>query len=133
MDLSLYKTFNTSRGITYNYYHSPPQYENTTIIFHHGYPSTSADWYKQVAFFNEHGYETLVPDQLGYGGTDKPTVEELDKFKPSLIAKDMIELLEQEKVGAAVSVGHDWYVRKYSLFLCTLLMNVLILQGYFSQ
>jgi soluble epoxide hydrolase/lipid-phosphate phosphatase len=111
MDSSLYNTHKTSRGLTYNYYHSPAKGDNITLVFHHGYPSTSADWYKQAAFFIERGYGVVVPDQLGYGGSDKPTLEELDKLSTTLIAKDIIEILELEKVGKAISIGHDWYVK----------------------
>jgi soluble epoxide hydrolase / lipid-phosphate phosphatase len=110
MDASLYKTYQTCRGINYSYFFSPPRNGERTILFIHGFPSTSQDWHKQVAFFIGQGYGALVPDQLGYGGTDKPTIEELDKFKHNLIAKDMVELLDHEQVGPAVSIGHDWYV-----------------------
>jgi soluble epoxide hydrolase/lipid-phosphate phosphatase len=119
MDSSLYNTHKTSRGLTYNYYHSPAKGDNITLVFHHGYPSTSADWYKQVAFFIERGYGVVVPDQLGYGGSDKPTLEELDKLSTTLIAKDIIELLELEKVGRAISIGHDWEAHKCIMSWCT--------------
>lgn len=110
MDASLYKTHTTSRGIKYKYYFSPAQSGQRTLLFLHGYPSTSDDWHKQVPFFKEKGYGILVPDMLGYGGTDKPTREELEKFGLSLIAQDMVDLLEHEKVGSAVSIGHDGYI-----------------------
>jgi soluble epoxide hydrolase/lipid-phosphate phosphatase len=45
---------------------------------------------------------------LGYGGSDKPTLAELDTLRPSLMAEDMLELLAREQVGRAVSIGHDW-------------------------
>jgi soluble epoxide hydrolase/lipid-phosphate phosphatase len=108
MDRSLYKTHTTSRGVRYSYYFSPAKDNKQTLLFLHGFPSTSEDWHKQVPYFTERGYGALVPDMLGYGGTDKPTRDELEKFKPSLMAKDMIDLLENEKVGAAISIGHDW-------------------------
>jgi soluble epoxide hydrolase / lipid-phosphate phosphatase len=108
MDQTLYKSHTVSRGITYAYYFSPPKDHQRTLLFLHGYPSTSYDWHKQVAFFVEKGYGTLVPDMLGYGGTDKPPAEELDKYSPTAMVKDLIELLEKEQVGPAVAVGHDW-------------------------
>jgi soluble epoxide hydrolase/lipid-phosphate phosphatase len=108
MDQTLYKTHTTSRGIKYKYYFSPAREGQRTILFLHGYPSTSDDWNKQVSFLTQKGYGALVPDMLGYGGTDKPSKEELEKYMPTLIAQDMIDLLEHEKVGRAVSIGHDW-------------------------
>jgi soluble epoxide hydrolase / lipid-phosphate phosphatase len=109
MDRALYKAHTISRGITYAYYFSPPKDKQHTILFLHGFPSTSYDWHKQVAFFVSRGYGVLAPDMLGYGGTDKPPVEELDKYIPTFIAEDLVELLEKEKVGRAVAIGHDWY------------------------
>jgi soluble epoxide hydrolase/lipid-phosphate phosphatase len=108
MDRALYKTHTTSRRIKYSYYFSPAKDHKKTLLFIHGFPSTSGDWHKQVAFFVERGYGALVPDMLGYGGTDKPPREELDKYTPSLIARDLVDLLDQEEIESAISVGHDW-------------------------
>jgi soluble epoxide hydrolase/lipid-phosphate phosphatase len=87
---------------------SPRPATQQTLLLLHGFPSTSADWHKQVAYFTARGYGALVPDMLGYGGTDKPTLAELDTLRPSLMAADMLELLEKEHAGRAVSIGHDW-------------------------
>jgi soluble epoxide hydrolase/lipid-phosphate phosphatase len=108
MDSSLYKTHTVSRGITYSYYFSPAKDDKRTIVFLHGFPSTSQDWKHQVAFFVQRGYGALVPDMLGYGGTDKPTIDELDKYLLSPITQDILDLVEKENVGNAVVVGHDW-------------------------
>ena len=108
MDPSAYKTLKTSRGFTYNYYHSPPQDGKITILFSHGFPSTSFDWHHQVTFFKSLGYGLVVPDLLGYGGTDKPTTPESYRLK--LIAKDVVEILDKEGVETAIAVGHDWSV-----------------------
>jgi soluble epoxide hydrolase/lipid-phosphate phosphatase len=108
MDSSLYKTHVVSRGIKYSYYFSPAKDDKRTIVFLHGFPSTSQDWKNQVAFFVERGYGALVPDMLGYGGTDKPTIDELEKYLHSAITQDVIDLVEHEQVGGAVVVGHDW-------------------------
>jgi soluble epoxide hydrolase/lipid-phosphate phosphatase len=73
-----------------------------------GFPSTSANLHQQVAFFAARGYGALVPDMLSYSGTDKPPRAELDKLRLSLVAQDMLDLLEHEQVRRAVSIGHDW-------------------------
>jgi soluble epoxide hydrolase/lipid-phosphate phosphatase len=109
MDPSLYKTQVVSRGIRYSYYFSPAKDDKRTMVFLHGFPSTSKDWLHQVAFFVERGYGALVPDMIGYGGTDKPTIDELEKYSHSAITQDVIDLMEYEHVGSAVAVGHDWY------------------------
>jgi soluble epoxide hydrolase/lipid-phosphate phosphatase len=108
MDSSLYKTHVVSRGIKYSYYFSPPKDDKRTIVFIHGFPSTSKDWVHQVVFFVERGYGALVPDMLGYGGTDKPMIDEVEKYLPNAITQDVLDLMEEERVGSAIVVGHDW-------------------------
>jgi soluble epoxide hydrolase / lipid-phosphate phosphatase len=108
MDPALYKTFTTSRSITYNYYFSPPPQSSTKpyLLFLHGFPSTSNDWRRQIPFFKSLGYGLIAPDMLGYGGTSIPT--DPMEYRGSLMAKDLIELLDKEGVEKAVSIGHDW-------------------------
>ncbi len=106
MDSSLYKDVLTSRGLKYHYYFSPPRDAKLTLLFCHGFPSTSRDWRKQVPYFQEQGYGIVVPDMLGYGGTDKPTDPSL--YLSSGISGDFVDILDAEKVGLAVAIGHDW-------------------------
>jgi pimeloyl-ACP methyl ester carboxylesterase len=75
-------------------------------LFLHGFPSTSYDWRKQVAFFGQEGYGLIVPDMLGYGGTAKPI--DAAAYKQSLICADIVDILDAEKVGQAIVIGHDW-------------------------
>ena len=92
MDPARYKTVQTSRGFTYNYYFVPAKPSKPTILFCHGFPSTSSHWRQEAVFFAEHGYGVVVPDMLGYGGTSKPT--DTDDYLPSKVSKDIIEILD---------------------------------------
>ena len=107
MEASLYKDITTSRGFKYHYYYSPAADSKPTILFIHGFPCTSLDWRKQVPFFKEKGYGLIVPDLLGYGGTDKPA--ETTAYQLSKMATDLVNILDAEKVDKVISVGHDWY------------------------
>lgn len=92
MDPSLFKDLKTSRGLTYHYFYKPASDESKpTLLLLHGFPSTSSDWSLVAAFFSREGYGVLVPDMLGYGGTDKPT--DPDAYRLKKLAQDMIELL----------------------------------------
>lgn len=108
MDVSSYKDIVTSRGLTYHYYYSPAQDGKPTLLFVHGFPSTSWDWHKQVAHFRPLGYGLVVPDTLGYGGTSKPTDPEL--YRPTLVTKDLVEILDSENLRTVIAIGHDWSV-----------------------
>lgn len=108
MDASKYKTLAVSRELTYSYYFAPAQSSKPTLLFIHGFPSTSWDCHKQVAHFESLGYGIVVPDTLGYGGTSKPRDPEL--YRSSLVVKDLLEILDKEGVKEVVAIGHDWCV-----------------------
>ena len=104
--LSSFKDFVTSRGFNYHYYSSTPSTGKPTLLLVHGFPSLAVDWHNQIAYFSERGYGLIVPDQLGYGGSDKPV--EAIAYTHSSLAKDLIEILNHEKATDVVAIGHDW-------------------------
>lgn len=108
MESSLYKDFTTSRGLVYHYYAVQAQGDKPTLLFCHGFPSTSWDWRHIAPYFKQRGYGVIVPDLLGYGGTSKPT--DPATYRHSLICKDVVEILDAEGIRRAVAIGHDWYV-----------------------
>lgn len=106
MDPAFCKQFTTSRGLKYHYYFSKPLEGKPFLVFLHGFPSTSRDWKNQVLFFKELGYGLVVPDLMGFGGTDKPN--EVQAYKMSLMTKDVVELLDAEGANSVIAIGHDW-------------------------
>jgi soluble epoxide hydrolase/lipid-phosphate phosphatase len=106
MDTTLYKDTKSQRGFAYHYLSVSPQGSKPTILFLHGFPSTSNDWRNQVAFFRKEGYGLIVPDLLGYGGTDKPTGPK--EFRLSSMANDVVDILDAEHLDKVFVVGHDW-------------------------
>lgn len=107
MDPALYKDVKTSRGFNYHYYYSPAQSGKRTLLFCHGYPYRSTLWAFIAPAFKEKGYGVLVPDLLGYGGTDKPT--DPSKYLYNLMTKDITDILDAENLDRVVAIGHDWY------------------------
>lgn len=107
MDPSLFKDFKTSRGLTYHYFYShSDDASKPTLLFLHGFPSTSSDWSRAAAFFSKEGYGVLVPDMLGYGGTDKPT--DPDAYRMKKMTQDIIDIILDEKLENVVAISHDW-------------------------
>ena len=106
MNALKYKDCVVQRGFTYHYYYSPAAPGKPTLFFVHGFPSTSFDWSRQVAFFEPKGYGLLVPDCLGYGGTSKPTHHEAYRWK--LLVQDLVDVLDAEHLDTVVGIGHDW-------------------------
>lgn len=106
MESQLFKQFTVSRGFHYSYFFSPAKDEKPTLLFVHGFPSLATHWARQAVFFKAKGYGLIIPDQLGYGGTSKPTATEVYAY--SHLAHDMAEIVEHENVSKVVSIGHDW-------------------------
>ncbi|CCL99356.1 uncharacterized protein FIBRA_01374 [Fibroporia radiculosa] len=106
MESASYKTLTTGRGFKYNYYFSAGTPSKPTLLFVHGFPSTSYDWRHQISFFQKEGFTVIAPDALGYGGTDKP--EDPISYKHSGMAVDLIDVLNAEMVDKAIAIGHDW-------------------------
>ena len=108
MDRASYKTVTTKRGFTYSYYASVRDVNSAkpTLLFLHGFPSTSYDWRRQVEFFVPKGFPVIVPDLLGYGGTDKPIDAQFYKWGD--MAGDVIDILDAEKVEKVIAIGPDW-------------------------
>ncbi|KAI0341821.1 alpha/beta-hydrolase [Trametopsis cervina] len=106
MNPTKYKTTTTTQGFTYNYYFAPAQPSKPTLLFCHGFPSTSIDWEKEATFFEGRGYGVIVPDMLGYGDTSKPI--DVNAYVPSVVSKDLVEILDAEGVQRAIAIGHDW-------------------------
>ena len=96
-------------GPTYRYVHYPSTHGKPTLLFLHGFPSSSFDWRHQFDYFATRGYGVVAPDSLGYGGTDKPSNPEAYLEKKQ--AHEAIELLDCIHVKEVVPVGHDLYVR----------------------
>ncbi|KAI9001416.1 alpha/beta-hydrolase [Trametes punicea] len=107
MDARSYKDIRTKSGNTYHTFVVPPKdTSKLTLLLVHGFPSTAHDWRNQVAFFVKAGYGVVAPDLLGHGGSSKPST--LDSYAPSKVCADLVDILDQAKVGRAVAVGHDW-------------------------
>ena len=104
---SLSNTSHLSTGTNYSYVHVKPQGNNLYILFLHGFPDTSFVWRRQIDYFAKKGYGLVVPDLLGYGGTDKP--KKLEAYRLKKMAGEVVEILDLLGVQTVIGVGHDWY------------------------
>jgi pimeloyl-ACP methyl ester carboxylesterase len=72
----------------------------------HGFPDSGRLWSKQVPALTEAGYRVVVPDQRGFGQSDKPA--EVDAYNLLFLAADVGAVLDAVGVERAHIVGHDW-------------------------
>jgi len=102
------KDIQTKRGLTYHYLFVPSQAGKPTLVLLHGFPSTIRDWRFQIEHFSSKGYGLVVPDMLGYGGTDKPL--DVKYYSWQDMSSDILDILDAEALDKVIVVGHDWSV-----------------------
>jgi pimeloyl-ACP methyl ester carboxylesterase len=107
MNLVLQKSLKTSRNYTYTYYTSPADAGKPTILLLHGFPDHAMEWKDLAAnYFIPSGYGVVIPDCLGYDGTDKPT--DPHAYVLSKQSQDICEILDAEGLDKIVTAGHDF-------------------------
>jgi soluble epoxide hydrolase/lipid-phosphate phosphatase len=101
-----YKTANLN-GVNYSYILAEPKGEPlNTIFLIHGFPDLSFGWRYQIPFLASLGLRVVVPDMMGYGGTDAPESPTFYTYKRA--ADDMAELAKQMGLSSIILGGHDW-------------------------
>jgi soluble epoxide hydrolase / lipid-phosphate phosphatase len=101
-----YKTAKLN-GITYSYIFAEPQgTPKNTIFLIHGWPDLSLGWRYQIPFLTSLGFRVVVPDMIGYGGTDSPESPEFNTYKRA--ADDMAALAKELGLSSIILGGHDW-------------------------
>ncbi|KAH8896927.1 epoxide hydrolase [Thozetella sp. PMI_491] len=122
----------TSRDIKYAYYVSPPgaaTSEQPALLFVHGFPDSAHLWTGVIAALGSLPNKIIVPDCLGYAGTDKPEDTKLYAYKDQ--AADLVDILANEKAKSTIIIGHDWgsalaqrtYLYYRELFCGVVLLN----------
>lgn len=106
MDAFQKKTLKTSRGYTYTYYVADGDKSLPTLVFQHGWPDHAAMWKDVATGLRSTNHPMIIPDLLGYDGTDKPT--DPAEYRWDKMTKDVMELADAEDARNVVSIGHDW-------------------------
>lgn len=77
---------------------------NNCIVFLHGLGGNLTAWNPTRELLRKKGYKTLAIDLRGHGKSGRPNDKAKYNFKR--IAKDVVELLEYEKISSFILVGH---------------------------
>src|SRR3954452_11261517 len=78
----------------------------TPVVLLHGFPDTGRMWRNQVPALVDAGFQVIVPDQRGYGASDKPA--DVDSYAIPFLAIDVTAILDHLGLERAHVVGHDW-------------------------
>jgi pimeloyl-ACP methyl ester carboxylesterase len=86
--------------------HIAEQGEGPLVLLLHGFPESWYSWRHQLPALAAAGYHAVVPDQRGYGQTDRP--EKVEQYTQLHLVGDVVGLLDALGEAQAVVVGHDW-------------------------
>ncbi|MFP3646432.1 alpha/beta fold hydrolase [Paraburkholderia sp. SIMBA_054] len=75
------------------------------VILLHGFPYLWYMWRRQIGVLAEAGFRVVVPDQRGFGQTDRP--DSIEAYDMSQSVGDMVGLMKALDEKTAVIVGHD--------------------------
>ena len=76
------------------------------VVLLHGFPDSGRLWRHQVPALAAAGFQVIVPDLRGYGGSSQP--DAVEAYSLALLAGDVQAVLAAEQVSRAHVVGHDW-------------------------
>ena len=99
----------TLNGKTYSYIVSTPPDGtpiHNTLFLIHGWPDMAFGWRYQVPFLTSLGLRVVVPNMMGYAGTDAP--EPLEYYTYKSTADDIAALAAQLGLDSIILGGHDW-------------------------
>ncbi len=80
--------------------------EGEPVMLVHGFPDHQSVWRNQIPVLVEAGYRVIAPDTRGCGESDMPLGTE--NYKWSILAADMVALLDALEIDTVKLVGHDW-------------------------
>jgi len=80
--------------------------EGTPVVLLHGFPDSGRLWRHQVPALVQAGFQVIVPDQRGYGRSDKPS--DVEAYGLLHIGGDVLAVLDHLGIERAHVVGHDW-------------------------
>lgn len=82
------------------------QYQNSANTPHSGWPDLSLGWRYQIPLLTSLGLRVIVPDMMGYAGTDAPSSPSYYTYKRA--ADDMAALAAHLSLSSIILGGHDW-------------------------
>lgn len=76
------------------------------VIMVHGWPELWYSWRHQIKPIAAAGYQVVVPDVRGYGGSDKPYP--VEAYDMATMMADVVGLIDAMGAEQAILIGHDW-------------------------
>jgi pimeloyl-ACP methyl ester carboxylesterase len=99
------------------------------VLMLHGFPECWYTWRHQIAAVADAGYHVVVPDQRGYGQTDRP--EAIEDYNMFQLTGDIVGLVHAIGEKEAILVSHDFgaVVAQYCALLRPDMFKALVLMS----
>ncbi|MGJ7553085.1 alpha/beta fold hydrolase [Variovorax sp. RB3P1] len=98
-------TFVQANGLRFHVVQAGPV-DGPVALLLHGFPEFWRGWAGQIDALAAAGYRVWVPDQRGYGESDKP--QGVDAYDLETLADDVCALIRSTGRDAVTLLGHDW-------------------------
>lgn len=96
--------FTSFDGTKIYYEISGSKNSSKTLLFLHGLGGNLTAWDPQRKYFEKLGFRTIAIDIRGHGLSDRP--KDRTKYKPEIMAKDILVFIEKFKLKNFILVGH---------------------------
>ena len=80
--------------------------DGPVVILLHGFPESARGWHRQVGPLARAGFRVIVPDQRGYGLSDRP--RRIEAYHLDRLAEDVVALGRACGAERFSLAGHDW-------------------------
>ena len=98
-------TFVQANGLRFHVVQAGPV-DGPVALLLHGFPEFWRGWAGQIDALAAAGYRVWVPDQRGYGESDKP--QGVDAYDLETLADDVCALIRSTGRDTVTLLGHDW-------------------------
>src|SRR5437868_4129889 len=85
--------------------------DGAPVVLLHGWPYDIHSYIDVAPLLAAKGYRVIVPHLRGYGTTRFLSGETFRNAQPSVVAVDIVALMDALKIGKAVIAGFDWGAR----------------------
>jgi pimeloyl-ACP methyl ester carboxylesterase len=92
------------QGLTMAYMHLPAKEGQPTVLLLHGKNFASSYWETTANWLHEQGYGVVIPDQIGFGKSDKPVNYQ---YSFAALANNTKQLLTSLNLEDVIVTGHS--------------------------
>lgn len=93
-------------GVEIEVFEAGKEHTGNPIVLCHGWPEHAFSWRYQMPALAAAGYHVIVPNQRGYGNSERP--DDVAAYDLTHLTGDLVGLLDHFGYDEATFVGHDW-------------------------